>query len=202
MRFDDILLALILRKPISGYDIKKWLDTEGVFMRANADQSQIYRTLHRLRRNGLVEQVLETRPAAPDAKVYMATPAGAQRLKDLAREPFEPRARWQEPDFLARFVMVGIFVPESVVPLIRTELEFRRAQVARVRHRERKLELVTTYFEVDQSTADELSNDSHGLGVAGADLWIAWLADELAKWGDRYPEPFGAIEAKPTTSEM
>lgn len=187
MKFDDILLALVLRRPITGYDAKKWLDTEGLFLRANADQSQIYRTLHRLERKKLIQRTCESRPGGPDANVYGATTAGAQQILDLARQPFEPRARWQEPDFSARLTMVTIFVPESIVPLLRTELEFRRAQVARFRHRPRRMEFDCGLVDFDPDTARELADAGHEIGSAGADQWIVWLENQLARWASRFP---------------
>lgn len=182
MRFDDVLLALIAQKPMSGYDAKKWLDTEGIFMRANADQSQIYRTLHRLRRADLVEHVRETRAAGPDAKVYSASPAGIEHLLALAREPFEPEPRWQEPDFMARFTMLGPLAPDTIPELIRTELQFRRAQVVRFRGRERGLDLSRAALPIDPAIAEQIRESSHTIGSAGADQWIAWLEAQLDLW--------------------
>lgn len=191
MRFDNILLALIVRKPATGYDAKKWLDTEGLFIRANADQSQIYRTLHKLRRAGLVEQVREKRESGPDAKVYVATQAGTERILALAHEPFVPAPRWQEPDFIARFMMIGPFAPESLAPMIETELEFRRDQVARFRDRERTLDLTSAALPVDPEIAARIGDGAHRSGASGADQWIAWLEAELAFWRARYPQTVG-----------
>ena len=47
MTFDDILPGLVLLKPRTGYELKKWRDVEGVFIRASSDQAQIPRTLSR-----------------------------------------------------------------------------------------------------------------------------------------------------------
>lgn len=188
MRFDDILLALVVRKPLTGYDAKRWLDNEGIFMRANADQSQIYRTFHRLQRAGLVRQVRESRPAAPDAKVYLATPAGAQHLLALAHEPYEPSARWQEPDFWVRFSTLGMIAPETLVPLIETERAFRKEQIARFRDRDRTIELQTTELVIDPEVAGEINDAGHRFGAESTDRWIEWLERELIRWSARYPE--------------
>jgi PadR family transcriptional regulator AphA len=189
VRFDDILLALIVRGPVSGYDAKKWLDTEGLFMRANADQSQIYRTLHRLGRAGLVEHTREPRESGPDAKVYRATDAGVGHVLALAHAPFLPQPRWQEPDFLARYAMLGMLAPESLPELIETELEYRRSQVVQFRNRERRPELGASQVPIDPDAAAVLLDAAHRIGAAGADQWIAWLEGQLAYWGSRYPHP-------------
>ncbi|WP_205856392.1 PadR family transcriptional regulator, partial [Phytoactinopolyspora endophytica] len=120
MKFDDVLLALTVRRPLTGYDLKRWLDIEGVFIRANADQSQIYRTLHRLARARLIEYHEEERANAPKAKVYTATPDGVAHLHDLAHGRYQPPARWQEPDFMSRYTLLGTLWPETLAPLIET----------------------------------------------------------------------------------
>ena len=192
MRFDDILLALIVRSPTSGYDAKKWLDTEGLFLRANADQSQIYRTLHRLGKAGFVEHTRQARDAGPDAKVYRATDLGVKHILELARAPFAPRPRWQEPDFLARYTMLGMLSPESLPDMLESELDYRRAQVAQFRHRVRRVNLEAAAVPIEPEVANLLEDASHRIGAAGADQWIAWLEGQLAYWGSRYPTAPGA----------
>jgi PadR family transcriptional regulator AphA len=188
VRFDDILLALIVRRPISGYDAKKWLDSHGLFLRANADQSQIYRTLHRLGKAGFVAHTREPRSTGPDAKVYRATELGVQHLLKLAHEPFVPQPRWQEPDFIARYSMLGLFAPETLPQLLETELDYRRAQVAQFRNRERRLDLDASAVAIDAEVAARLQEDAHRIGAAGADQWIEWLEDQLDQWRSRYAE--------------
>jgi DNA-binding PadR family transcriptional regulator len=185
MKFDDVLLALVLRKPLTGYDAKKWLDTEGLFVRANADQSQIYRTLHRLTRTGLIEYTVEDREGAPKAKVYTGTAAGARHLLEVARSPYEPPARWQEPDFLMRFNLLGCFDPPSLIPLIETELAYRRAQVAKYRYRDRAVDLVPTRLPVDRDVAHEIAEAGHHYGAHSTDHWIGWLDGQLVHWRQR-----------------
>lgn len=78
MSLDNILLG-ILRKPASGYDIKRAFDK--VFRHFwGADSSQIYRTLNRLERDGLLESRSEPSDKGPDRRVYQATNAGRAAL--------------------------------------------------------------------------------------------------------------------------
>ncbi|MGW9345993.1 PadR family transcriptional regulator, partial [Streptomyces albidoflavus] len=112
MTIEEILLALLARDARSGYDLKKWLDIEGIFLRANADQAQIYRTLRALQRQGLVDFRKEQR-GGPAAKVYFLTDEGIARLHDVAAAAYEPPARWQEPDFLARYTLLGPLEPRA-----------------------------------------------------------------------------------------
>lgn len=96
MSFVDVLLALIARRPHSGYDLRKWLDVEVVFIRANADQSQIYRTLRRLESAGPIDHEV-VRKAGRNAKIYRLTTAGADEVRRLAARQYEPPRAGRRP---------------------------------------------------------------------------------------------------------
>lgn len=83
---------------------------------------------------------------------------------------------------MARFTMLGPLAPQTVPDLIRTELEFRRAQVARFRGRKRGLNLDRAAVPIDPAVAEQIREGSHAIGSAGADQWIAWLEGQLDLW--------------------
>lgn len=80
MSLDHILLG-ILRTPASGYDIKAVFDKVFSHFWA-ADLPQIYRTLNRMEREGLLSVFRKPSERGPDRRVYQLTPAGARALKD------------------------------------------------------------------------------------------------------------------------
>jgi len=182
MKFEDVLLALIARQSASGYDLGQWLATSGMFVRANADQSQIYKALARLAQRGDVDFVVEKRDGAPDAKVYSPTSAGIARLESLAATDYLPPARWQEPDFTVRYALLGPLRPDRVPALIETELAFRRAQVSRFRNRSRELVLDDEKVELDRRTATLLFEDMHALNSATLDTWLQQLELLQDRW--------------------
>lgn len=186
MKFEDTLLALIARVPSTGYDLRKWLSTEGIFLRANADSSQIYRTLAKLIDQGHVEYLVDAREASPDAKVYRLTESGVERLRELTQRPYTPPARWQEPDFLLHYGLLVPFNPPSILPLLETELEFRRQQVGLYRNRDRSLLVKEPALPVDLDFMREINDDLHYSNAAAVDTWIAWLEREHEKWLPRY----------------
>jgi PadR family transcriptional regulator AphA len=186
MKFEDTLLALIARVPSTGYDLRKWLSTEGIFLRANADSSQIYRTLARLIDQGFVEYLVDAREASPDAKVYSLTAAGVDRLRELTQRSYTPPARWQEPDFMLHYGLLVPFNPPSIVPLLETEIEFRRHQVSLYRNRDRSLHVNEPALPVDLDFMRAINDDLHYSNAAAVDTWIAWLESELEKWSPRY----------------
>lgn len=83
MSLDNILLG-ILKKPAAGYDIKQYF--EQVFRHFwSADLAQIYRSLSRLEKDGLLESRMEPSDKGPERKVYRRTPAGTNALHEWLR---------------------------------------------------------------------------------------------------------------------
>lgn len=83
------ILGFLAIEPTSGYTLKQRFDgSVGSFW--TATQSQIYRELHGLQRDGLVS--VETLPGdgKPDRKVYAPTPAGHEALAAWLEEPLDP----------------------------------------------------------------------------------------------------------------
>jgi PadR family transcriptional regulator, regulatory protein AphA len=181
MTFDDILLGLVLLKPRTGYELKKWLDVEGVFIRANSDQAQIYRTLGKLMRAGLVDFRTERR-AGPQAKVYFATEAGAERMVSVLNEPYEPPARWQEVDFNARMLFLILLHPQGILPMIRIELEYRRYQVQYFRSFPRSYAIESDLVDPDTELVQRLTDDVEARARTATDEWIRHLERQLETW--------------------
>ena len=77
----DMILLGFLRSPVSDYDLKKAFD-ESVRHFWEAELSQIYPTLHRLRREEWVTSTVEPSDRGPDRKVYRRTPAGVAALRE------------------------------------------------------------------------------------------------------------------------
>ncbi|WP_181034328.1 PadR family transcriptional regulator [Arthrobacter sp. GMC3] len=188
MKFDVILLMLIATEPGTGYDMRRRLSTEGVFIRANADQSQIYRTLAKLQQNGFIDFVEEKRENAPDAKVYSATPAGVKHLWDFTETDYDPPARWQEADFGAHYRCLMWINPEAVPRMLRIELKFRREQIAKYRNRERIFKVVNPAIDVDLALVKEFSDLGHDVSAQATDEWVEWVESLLALWTQRLSE--------------
>jgi len=86
MSLDYAILGFLNYHPYSGYDLKKIFDTT-VHHFWPADQSQIYRTLARLTKQGLVEKEKIVQADRPDRKVYHITEAGRTELLDWLSAP-------------------------------------------------------------------------------------------------------------------
>lgn len=85
----EVVLAVLRRGAAHGYDVKRDHDAWFPDSRALA-YGQVYATLSRLERDGLVE-VVETRvDGGPERTVYALTEAGSSRLREWLDEPAPP----------------------------------------------------------------------------------------------------------------
>jgi PadR family transcriptional regulator AphA len=184
MRIENVLLALISRRPRSGYELKKWLDVEGIFLRANADQAQIYRTLRRLQADGLIDHNV-IRKSGPDAKVFRITDEGARALRALAETPYEPPARWQEADFIAHVSLLGPVHPPAILDAIETEIEFREAQVGQFRGRDLRIDIEEGPIPYEDAILGPLAADLDEFGRKSTDAWLSWLRKMKSEWSAR-----------------
>jgi len=86
MNLDTILLAM-LREPTNGYELKAAFDGS-VNHFWPAELSQIYRTLKRLEKAGLLRSRMEPSERGPDRRIYRRTAAGRRALHQrLAEDP-------------------------------------------------------------------------------------------------------------------
>jgi DNA-binding PadR family transcriptional regulator len=86
------LLGILSERERHGYDLKDAFDERvGEFWALNF--GQIYSTLDRLEREGLVERRSEPQEKRPDRKIYRITPKGKRELEEwLSRPVLRPRA--------------------------------------------------------------------------------------------------------------
>lgn len=180
MKLEHVLLGVLAVKPFHGYDLMKWFDVEGQFVRSNTHHSQIYRELGRMVRNGLVEFEVDPREGRPDAKVYRITEIGRDVLMEWVRSPYTPTSRFQDADFNTRFSFtVGLDV-EAALMVVETELEYRRAQVAESRVRRRGYVGVDPIPGLDMERSARYGDHMHRFGADAVDRWMDWLEEMRA----------------------
>jgi PadR family transcriptional regulator, regulatory protein AphA len=80
MTLEYAILGFLNYHPYTGYDLKKVLDVS-VRHFWTADQSQIYRTLARLKEQGCLRMEKLEQSDRPDRKVYHITPEGRAALR-------------------------------------------------------------------------------------------------------------------------
>ncbi|MDT0308289.1 PadR family transcriptional regulator [Streptomyces sp. DSM 44917] len=180
MRFEHVLLGFVAMRPCTGYDLKRWLDSEmGRMIRLRTQQSQIYRTLRRMSEDGWLSCAVERNEGRPDAKVYRVTEAGEAVLMARLAEPYSPPPDFGEPEFLIRYTF-AIFLPRAEqIALVRTELEARRAQVERFRARDIRPE--PWLPRVDPARMGRILDHVHQYKERALATHVRWLEEVLAE---------------------
>ncbi|WP_166844693.1 PadR family transcriptional regulator [Isoptericola sp. BMS4] len=190
MKLEIILLGVLIQHPSTGYDLKKFMDTSGRFMRSNTQMSQVYRSLARMEERDWVWHAVESRPGAQDAKTYHVSAEGETVFLDWLTGPYQPPTRFEDPELLVRLSFSGFMSRDDVLRLLDTEIEARQAQVARFRHRDRSTDVATT-LPYDEALAHTVHEWSHTKGAASIDTHIdacIELRDELARDGVTMPD--------------
>ncbi|MCP4724221.1 MAG: PadR family transcriptional regulator [bacterium] len=95
-----VILGLLTCRPMSGYDIKKVVETT-ITEFWHESYGNIYTTLKKLLDNGHVEKSVEAQSGKPDRHKYSITSTGLDMLTGWVREPCDiPRIR---DEFLVKF---------------------------------------------------------------------------------------------------
>lgn len=172
MKLEHILLGVLLEHPRTGYDLKRYMDTHGRFLRSNTQMSQVYRSLTAMTERGWVSFDVEERPGAQDAKIYRATAEGATVFLDRLTGPYVPPTRFEDPELSIRLTFAGFMTTDQLLGLLDTEIEARQRQVARFRFRDRRHE-VSSDVPFDAEFTAAFGERLHAIGTASIDAHIA-----------------------------
>jgi DNA-binding PadR family transcriptional regulator len=127
----EVVLAMLAKEPSQGYQLRARLDRALGPLGEAMNDGQIYVTLGRLEKVGLITRRIAGAPSA-DRKVYELTPAGQERVTEWLSE-----VSWPKPD-LAEFhlkliaaAQAGLADPIGIVDMQRRELLRRLREVER-----------------------------------------------------------------------
>lgn len=81
MSFKHVILGLLNREPLTGYDIKKIIE-KTPFLYWSGNNNQIYKALAELSEEGLATSEVEYQEGAPSRKLYTITDAGRWELNN------------------------------------------------------------------------------------------------------------------------
>jgi DNA-binding PadR family transcriptional regulator len=131
------LLGILSERERHGYDLKSAFDERvGEFWSLN--YGQIYTTLDRLEREGLVERRAEPQPKRPDRKVYRVTVKGRRELAQwLGRPVARPRALRDE--LFVKLVFRPLSDLEPVLDLVARQKDVYLAHMKRLTRRKYEL---------------------------------------------------------------
>jgi PadR family transcriptional regulator, regulatory protein AphA len=169
MSLRSAILGFLAIEPTSGYTLKQRFDGS-VRSFWSATQSQIYRELHALEGDGLVEARAVPGDGKPDRKVYSLTESGRAALEQWLAEPLEPMLL-RHP-LLLKLVFAAELPPETLDGILSKYaqgLEATRAEYAE-RLQDKKI------FSLARSAREgEIWRLSIEHGIAWCDAELGWI---------------------------
>ena len=126
MSLKHAILGFLCFKPLSGYDLKKAFDSS-VRHFWPANQSQIYRTLTQMTKEGLLEKEVIERNERLDKKIYQVSDKGSDEFHHWLATPL-PKQDTREP-FLIQIFFGGYLGDDELLNLLRHEVEIAKEQL-------------------------------------------------------------------------
>lgn len=130
MSIKHALLGFLNYAPMTGYELKQHFDSS-IHHFWNANLSQIYPTLNRMKDDGLLAMEVEYQQDKPNRKVYYITDAGRDELQRWLQEPKE-LSQTRMP-FLIQVFFGGGLAREEMRAHLRRHLALHREQLAAYR---------------------------------------------------------------------
>ncbi|MGO8879288.1 MAG: helix-turn-helix transcriptional regulator [Desulfomonilaceae bacterium] len=136
MDIQSVLLGFLVRKSMTGYDLKKAFSISFSFF-SGLSYGTIYPALKKMEQQGLVSKRLEIQDGIPNRKIYTITEAGRKSFLESLKSPFaleQPKS-----SFLMRLFFFAHLTPEErkeitarqldSVDQVRRQLEAARPQI-------------------------------------------------------------------------
>lgn len=175
MSTSHVLLGLLATGPRHGYELKRSHD-ERLPQAKPLAFGQVYATLGRLERDGLVEQSGQDREAGPDRTSYALTEAGRARLDEWLTA-VEPPAPYVTSTLFAK-VVVSLLAAGAD-----SASSYLTAQ--RTAHADRLRELTAVKTNRDSTVGDVVAAD---YAIAHLDADLRWLETTLLRVADLHRE--------------
>ncbi len=188
------LLGFLLKKPMTGYDLERWISSSIDYFWP-AQLSQIYRTLRQLEEEGMVKSEIAPQESRPDRRVYSATPEAARDVLKWLDELVTERDAIRVP-FLLRFFLSGVRGVDDLIMQLR---------VLRQVYEKHAAEYGGVIAENLQSAKDAFPHSSlealvweqtRRAGEMYTAFWLEWLDETLQRLEEFKARP-GAKGKKP-----
>ena len=89
LKGQDVILGILLEKPMSGYDIKQYIEIYFPFFFV-ATYGTIYPTLNKMEKEGYITKELQIQEGKPNKNVYSITEKGKEVFYMYLDSPVEP----------------------------------------------------------------------------------------------------------------
>jgi DNA-binding PadR family transcriptional regulator len=134
---DYVILAGLVRRPRSGYDLTGWMERETSHFFA-IGHSSVYPALARMEREGLVRHEVVPSEKGPERKVYTVSEAGREALLAWADEP--PAERHVRDEQLVKALCYPYMPEERALARLEEEKARHEEKLAEYERHERALE--------------------------------------------------------------
>lgn len=175
MTLDYILLGVLMREPMSGYDVNKFYQYVLKYF-LPADQRKIYRALKRMHDNGWLDADVVVQETSPNKKVYRITPMGEAELRSWLSSPMH--FNYSESGIWLAQLFFGAYIdPETTI----TNLQSRRQQLAsQLREFERRAGVTRPDPDTDFSRFMPFNALTLHYGMHVTRWHIQWLDEAIA----------------------
>jgi DNA-binding PadR family transcriptional regulator len=164
MAIKHVILGMLSEGPLHGYELKAVFESQ-IVPDGALNFGQVYTTLERLHRDGLVEHDTVSQSERPDKKVYALTPAGREAVREWLDQPTPQPLDLRHETYL-KLTLARHLRSEDPLAVLRAE---HRASFARLH----ELSQAATVAESEQHPlATRLMLD---LAVTRLEAFIKWL---------------------------
>jgi len=199
------LLGLLAEKTMHGYELKsKFDDITGGFWQLNC--GQVYATLVRLQREGLVERVPSSGPSQSERRVFRITEEGRAAFEDWMAYPVAQPRPLRDDLFLRLAFCNGVSL-ETIFRMINRQHDACMVQLQRIRKRKGE---PAPGPSGSSSVIRSLLMDAAEFYVEAELRWLSHIEGELTeKWskrqerqGGRSARPFALRPGRPSPSAL
>ncbi|SEA42264.1 PadR family transcriptional regulator [Microbulbifer marinus] len=161
------VLTLLDIEPGSGYDLKRRFE-RSVSHFWSASHQQMYRELHKLHDEGLLDCTEQPQEGKPDKKIYSLTERGRAALQAWVQQP-TPAQKIREP-FLIQLFAGHHLTDEQARAAVQRQLEEHRALLHSY------LEQNERVLQSDPAVQERywLAHQTLLLGIEAEKTWVAW----------------------------
>ena len=177
MSLKHALLGFLSYQPMTGYDLKQHFD-RSIYYFWNANLSQIYPTLSKMKGEGWLTMEVEHQEDRPNRKVYHITTAGHEELRRWLRAPAAVAS--VRDAFLIKTFFSGQLDKEEVLSQVRHHLALHQEQLAT--YQETVRETIQQSIEATGMEMDGLFWDlTLDKGIKYEQGWVEWCQEAIAK---------------------
>jgi DNA-binding PadR family transcriptional regulator len=121
----EVLLGLLHKEPSHGYELKLAIESMFAELWPEVNIGQVYQTLGRLERGGLVRSATVTQGSRPDKRVYELTAAGQEELRRWVDGPL-PAVRVRDTFFSKLVLAWKVRLADPVMLIDRQRRDYLR----------------------------------------------------------------------------